>query len=356
MKQFSLICLLLAALPGSARALEKPDLTYQVFQFPADKIPRVDGDDTDWDMVPESYVIGQDQLVNDCKEPPAAGDKTLAVRVKVGWVKGLNRLYFLYETEDDFWEFDGPGLRNDTFEVIVDGDASGGPFIGRDQNRFWTPEHVGEPAAKPEPRISDSDLKWAVHGVHAQNYHIMTPAVDKDWTMAWGSGTWTKELPWANSAQSFLFKHGESGKYIVEFWITPFDYAGPEGPARAIESVLTENKVIGPVLDCDRLRREDPARLLDALAEAPVLRPCLRAVRLPAHAARRLARPEARRPMVLVGGGHGPPPSCVQGPVGRHHYRLEMGFRRRHHLQRAAPAPRLRQTRQLRDHSRHHRP
>jgi len=244
--------MLLAALPF-ARALEKPDVTYQAFQFPADKIPRIDGDTADWAMVPESYVIGKDQLTNDVKTPPAAGDKSLAVRVKVGWVKGLNRLYFLYEAEDDFWDFADPGLRNDTFELMVDGDASGGTFVGRDNNRYWTAENIGAMAA-PDSRLSDSELKWAVHGVHAQNYHIMTPAVDKDWTMAWGAATWTKELPWANAAQAFNFKHGEGGKYTLEFWITPFDYAGPEGPARAVESVLTENKLIGLswiVLDYD---------------------------------------------------------------------------------------------------------
>ncbi|HEY0862644.1 MAG TPA: PKD domain-containing protein [Lacunisphaera sp.] len=240
-------------LAPAAQALEKPDVTYQVFQFPADKIPRIDGDTADWAMVPESYVIGKDQLTNDVKTPPAAGDKSLAVRVKVGWVKGLNRLYFLYEAEDDFWDFAEPGLRNDTFELMVDGDASGGTFVGRDNNRYWTAENIGALAA-PEARLSDSELKWAVHGVHAQNYHIMTPAVDKDWTMAWGAATWTKELPWANAAQAFNFKHGEGGKYTLEFWITPFDYAGPEGPARAVESALTENKLIGLswiVLDYD---------------------------------------------------------------------------------------------------------
>ncbi len=249
----SLLALLLVAALPFARALEKPDVTYQVFQFPADKIPRIDGDPADWAMVPESYVVGKDQLINDVKTPPAAGDKSLAVRVKVGWVKGLNRLYFLYEAEDDFWDFSDPGLRNDTFELMVDGDTSGGTFVGRDNNRYWTPENIGLQAA-PEARISDREVKWAVHGVHAQNYHIMTPAVDKDWTMAWGAGTWTKEMPWANAAQAFNFKHGEGGKYTLEFWITPFDYAGPEGPARAVESVLAENKVIGLswiVLDYD---------------------------------------------------------------------------------------------------------
>jgi hypothetical protein len=239
----ALLSVLLAA--GSALALEKPDRTYQVFQFPADRIPRIDGDASDWAMVPESYVVGKDQLTNDTPTPPAAGDKSLAVRVRVGWVKGLNRLYFLYEAEDDFWEFAAPGLRNDTFEIIVDGDASGGPLIDKGHKEIWIPGLVGEAAARPDDRIGVAEANWAIHGVAAQNYHIFTPAVDKDWTMAWGSPTWIKEMPWANSAQSFSLKHGESGKYTLEFWITPFDHAGPEGPARAVESVLAENKVIG---------------------------------------------------------------------------------------------------------------
>ena len=51
------------------------------------------------------------------------------IRVKVGWVKGLNRLYFLYEADDDYWDFAQPDLHNDTFELVVDGDLSGGPLI-----------------------------------------------------------------------------------------------------------------------------------------------------------------------------------------------------------------------------------
>ena len=32
---------------------------------------------------------------------------------------------------------------------------------------------------------------------------------------------------------------------ILEFYITPFDYSGCEGPWRALETILTENKLIG---------------------------------------------------------------------------------------------------------------
>lgn len=245
MQRFALPLLAFTLFTALASALEKPEVTYPIFQFPANQIPRIDGDPADWAMVPESYVIGTDQLRNTASGTPAAGDKTLAVRVRVGWVQGLNRLYFLYEAEDDFWEFSEPGLRNDTFEIMVDGDASGGPFVGRDTPAVWTPERSGAPAAREEPRIDDADFAWAVHGVHAQNYHIFTPALGKDWAMAWGTPTWTKNFPHANAAQSFAFKHGESGRLTLEFWVTPFDYAGPEGPSRAVESQLTENKIIG---------------------------------------------------------------------------------------------------------------
>jgi PKD domain len=244
---------LLAIIAPRAVALEKPDVTYKVFQFPADKIPRIDGNADDWAMVPDSYVIGSDQLTSDSKKHSAPDPKNLDVHVKVGWVKGLNRLYFLYEAYDNYWDFSQPGLHNDTFELIVDGDASGGPLLDKGHEKLWTPELVGA-AAAPDARISVDAAHWATHGVQAQNYHIFTPAVNKDWCMAWTSATWIKEFPWANAAQSFNFKPGESGKYTLEFWITPFDYAGPEGPQRSVESVLTENKIIGmawAVIDYD---------------------------------------------------------------------------------------------------------
>lgn len=237
-----------AALLGSASdasAFLKPNITYQVYQFPADKIPRVDGNPDDWAMVPESYVVGSDQFVNDSRKTDEKNPATLDVRVRVGWVKGLNRLYFLYEASDNYWDFARPDLHNDTFEIIVDGDGSGGPLLDKTHKEFWNNEHVGSAAAVNDERVSGDWMHYIWHGVTAQNYHIFTPSLNKDWCMAWGSATWTKDLPWANSAQTYSFKPGEGGKYVLEFWVTPFDYAGPEGPQRAVESVLSENKLIG---------------------------------------------------------------------------------------------------------------
>jgi hypothetical protein len=218
----------------------RPDVEYRVFQFPADRIPRIDGKGDDWEIVPDAYAIGMDQLretvrgLDDRHDP-----KNLDVKVKVGWVKGLNHLYFLYEAYDDYWDFARPDLHNDIFEVVVDGDMSGGPFIRQ---------------MHPHPRLrSRLDTHFLFHGVHAQNYHIFTPAEGKDWAMVWGSQPWIKQLPYANAAYSYDFRPRESGKLTLEFFITPFDYAPPE-PARAIPSQLTENKVIGmswAILDYD---------------------------------------------------------------------------------------------------------
>jgi hypothetical protein len=91
------------------------------------------------------------------------------------------------------------------------------------------------------------------HGIHAQNYHIFTPAEGKDWAMVWGCQPWIKDLPYANAAYQYNFKHGEKGKLVLEFFVTPFDYAPPDR-ARAVETKLEEDKVIGmswAILDYD---------------------------------------------------------------------------------------------------------
>lgn len=220
--------------------LERPDTEYRVFQFPADQIPRIDGDSSDWAIVPDSWAIGMDQL----KETVAGlGDQrdpaNLDVRVRVGWVKGLNHLYFLYEAHDNFWDFAREDLHNDIFELVVDGDLSGGPLIRQ-----------MHPNDKLRNQLSTHFL---FHGVHAQNYHIFTPAEGKDWAMVWGSQPWIKELPYANAACRYNFKHTESGRLVLEFFVTPFDYAPPDRE-RAVPSVLGEDKVIGmswSILDYD---------------------------------------------------------------------------------------------------------
>lgn len=217
--------------------------SYKIFQFPANKIPCIDGKTDDWNIVPDDYTVGMDQLWDDSGKHEKADPENLDVKVKVGWVKGMNRLYFLYEAYDNYWDFTLPDLHNDIFELVVDADQSGGPFI----DRFH-----------PNAALSIMDAYLSFHGVHAQNYHIFTPAEGKDWALVWGSQPWIKQLPYANSACNYDFKPGESGKLTLEFWITPFDYAGND-PSRAVKSILTENKNVGlcwAIIDYDDVNKE----------------------------------------------------------------------------------------------------
>lgn len=206
--------------------------TYKIYQFPKDKIPRIDGDFQDWSIVPDSYAIGLDQLM-DTKfgHGTDLDPQDFDIKVKVGWVNGLDRLYFFLEMDDDYWDFDDPSLGQDIFELVVDADLSGGPFIN---------EYNGN-----MKRFSKNELYFKGHGAHAQNYHIFTPVKDKDWAMVWGNTPWIKDFPYSNVAYDYNFKQAENGKLKMEFWITPFDYAAQEGFQRSVTSTLKEQEFIG---------------------------------------------------------------------------------------------------------------
>jgi hypothetical protein len=220
------------------------DSTLKIFQFPPNMIPRIDGNTEDWSMVPDEYIIGNAQLTDDNRKYANIDTNNLNVKVRVGWVKGLNRLYFLYEAYDNYWDFSRTDLHHDIFELAVDGDQSGGPFI----DRFH-----------PNKSLNPWDAYFSFHSVQAQNYHIYTPADGQDWALIWGPQSWLKELPYSNAAYCYNFKPGEAGKLILEFWITPFDYAGAEGPVRSVESILRENKNVGlcwAIIDFDDVNAE----------------------------------------------------------------------------------------------------
>ena len=226
----------------------RDSIAFKIFQFPKDQMPRIDGKTDDWSIVPESYHYSTD-LLKDTEDGHGQADTSdIDIRVTVGWVKELNRLYFRYEAYDDFWDFERynpEGYLNDIFEIVVDGDLSGGPFIYNPmipEARQW-----GNGEAHVRNHFSFS-------GVHAQNYHIFTPPVQQAWCLVWGSQPWVAEFPYANYAYDFDARQGESGKLVLECWITPFDHAPHTGPDHAVVTPLKENQYVGlswSVLDFD---------------------------------------------------------------------------------------------------------
>src|SRR5580698_9522768 len=159
MSRRSTCLVLFAALfsAGNALALDRPGTVFKVFQFPPNLIPRINGDPADWSMVSDDYAIGMDQFVDDMKHYDKPDPTELDAKVKVGWVKGENRLYILYQAYKKYWDFSLTGLHNDIFEVAVDGERGGGPFIGEQQDE----------AAVRDP----NELYYDFQNRRAQNYH-----------------------------------------------------------------------------------------------------------------------------------------------------------------------------------------
>ncbi|MBP1614936.1 MAG: hypothetical protein H6Q13_2384 [Bacteroidetes bacterium] len=212
---------------------------YKIWQFPKEQLPAIDGNGDDWQMIPESYAISINRMKEDEGKYAKPNKSTLDISVKVGWCAGLNRLYFLYEAYDNYWRFSENSLSTDIFEVVVDGDCSGGPFI----DRFH-----------PDKKADVWESWFNFHGCHAQNYHIFTPAHKEDWCMLWGPQVWLKQKTYADYAYRYSFKEGEAGKLVLEFYITPFDHADAAGPEKSVPTILQENKYIGlcwAVIDFD---------------------------------------------------------------------------------------------------------
>ena len=91
-----------------------------------------------------------------------------------------------YEACDEYRDLalysDARPYQNDIFEISVDAELSGSPFI-------------------TNPQIKDPvESHFRFGGVHAQNHHIFTPPVNRHWCMVW------RAIPWTHSAYDYSFK------------------------------------------------------------------------------------------------------------------------------------------------------
>ena len=231
--------LLLAALSllvcASTHAHHPQGVTYHVFQFPPDKLPKIDGDPSDWSIVPERHTIDGSHLEDTVMGKGENMDPNdLAVEVTVGWSPKTNRLYFLYQVDDDVHNFHPEW--GDIFEIVVDGDHSGGRYHGFDD--------------------VDKETEARLACTTAQNYHIFTPpGKGRPWAWVWpGRQQWLVDAPWAAHAYRYDFAYKQPGRLVLECYVTPFNYASHLGPAYSAVHKMEPGQVIGlswSVLDYD---------------------------------------------------------------------------------------------------------
>jgi len=215
-------------------------VTFKIYQFSSTTLPTIDGDPSDWEVVPKSYLIDGSHLEDTVKGKGKNMDPNdLRVEVTVGWSPKTNRLYFLYKMYDDVHNFTSDW--GDIFEVVLDADHSGG--------RYHTFDDV------------DATTEKQLKSTTAQNYHIFTPpGKGKAWAWVWGSQQWLIEKPWAEHAYSkYEFGLKEAGVLYLEFSIAPFNYASFRGPEYSALQKLVEGEIVGlswSVLDYDEKDNE----------------------------------------------------------------------------------------------------
>jgi len=209
---------------------------YECFQFPDNRLPTIDGDLTDWEIVGDGYAQDTYQLIEYNRQLGRKYDfRDFDMRVRTGYSVSANRIYVAVERWDDYHNFDRVTKdraelgNDDIFELVVDADRSGGDFI-------FSP--------------TMSHLK----STHAQNYHIYSHERDGAHVWVWGDQDWLGELPHSKWASRYDGSHGSAGISTLEFWVTPFNYADPSGAERSALASLAEGDTLGlsyAVLDRD---------------------------------------------------------------------------------------------------------
>ena len=227
---------------------------YNCFQFPDNRLPTIDGDLTDWEIVGEEYAQDTYQLIEYNRDIGRGYDlRNMDVRVRTGYSVSANRIYVAVEYHDDFHNFDRvvkPRAKlgnDDIFELVVDADNSGGDFIG----------------SLNVPRLMST---------HAQNYHIYFHEREGDHPWVWGQQHWLGETPHSEWASQYDGVHGYAGSSVLEFWVTPFNYAHPAGPHLSAPAALAVGDTIGlsySILDRDT--EEDRVVKFWALADTVLM-------------------------------------------------------------------------------------
>ena len=229
----SFLCALVFCAGGAGVAVAHvPEgVLYPVFLFPDSLLPTMDGDLSDWEIVPDRYWTGTRDLMETVRGLGTDFDEEdLAVRTVVGWSDTYNRLYFAVEAYDDIVNVEREGRRGvhggDIWEIVVDADHSGGIYNGFSS--------------------TDTELENRWRSAHAQNYHTFLPPESKERTMwLWGEAQWACTPPYGDLGWRHDGSPMGKGTVYQEMWLTPFDDLNWVGIDSSRVHDLEEGEILG---------------------------------------------------------------------------------------------------------------
>ena len=196
MKATFLLCVatVLIALSGIAWGHYPEGITFLAFQWPPGQEPVLDGDLSEWDIVPDAYIVNTEQYtplamkhrvftdVLNMEDTPLRHQFAV---VWTSWSPSENALYVAARVFDnDLVTRAGSAVEwgGDRFEVMVDADHSGGIYGKKD----WLEQPYNEGRIKRE--------FWDTFGAQATIYCLEAGASIP--FVAWTAATWASEPPW----------------------------------------------------------------------------------------------------------------------------------------------------------------
>ena len=223
-----ILVVLVFVLGAQVDAHDPPGTIFPVWHWPSSHLPVLDGDLSEWDVIPEEFWITTFDLNNrvaTSTTQPEPAD--FNVRFAFAWNDELDRLYMAWEGFDDYWS-----IQRDYVELAVDADHSGGPFgrlaVQSDEN---TPSQRNRHAQSARLYLNGQE---ELIGVPSWNWHWLTEA------------DWYREQPYSHGC--YLWSQPEPGdEYGLTFemyhvWWDDFDAAGP---AQSTQHDFNEGDVIG---------------------------------------------------------------------------------------------------------------
>ena len=229
--KFGLASVLVLGVAGMAGAHAPAGELYFAAQFPDSIVPTMDGDLSDWDIVPiDPYTILNDRLYSPVADiqPVGRGEidvSDINIRHLMGWNDNNNKLYFMSQVYDNVHNADreNPSAfwQDDAWEVEVNPDH--------------TPTEEHNMAEEPANNLSYQGAVPPVEG----SYQYYRPQASLTWLL---DGTEWVDFGWAFSGERF----GES-TYFYELAITPI-LSMPNDDASALDGLvvfdLEENEII----------------------------------------------------------------------------------------------------------------
>jgi hypothetical protein len=217
-----------------------PNAEFFAVGFTAAGVPTIDGDLSDWDLVPEEYWV---TMENDFEETRRGVGTDfdfddLNMKLIIGWAPSTNRIYSYLWVSDNIMQSDKRAETarfnyDDESHFVVDADHSGGPIYGA-----WND--------LPED-------EWRrLEATTAQLYSTIVPPIDGYWSWIYQGQWWLTQSGQGSCCADLLQigwqmngQQGGTGVWHFEHMVTPWEHLDFDGQENSTIFTLAEGGTIG---------------------------------------------------------------------------------------------------------------